>query len=98
MTGTRSGNCDAQRLCQLKKRRKASAAPRASGTENSKPGDPGSGWIVPHFVQLVIQAPPCPPSIIGSRKPRPAPRAKAVSHFILGQHSERVLDQALERL
>jgi hypothetical protein len=63
-----------------------------------QPGDPGSGWIVPHFVQLVIQAPCCPPSIIGNRKPRTAPKAKAVSHFISGEHSERAFDQPLERL
>ena len=42
----------AQRLCQLKKSRRASAEPRNSGMENKNPGEPAIGRMVPHFVQL----------------------------------------------
>ena len=42
----------------MKNSRNATAEPRARGIENSSPGDPAPGRIVPHFVQLCIQNPP----------------------------------------
>jgi hypothetical protein len=35
---------------------------------------------------------------VGSTPPRIAPNTRAVNHFMSGQHSERVFNEALERL
>ena len=62
------------------------------------PGDPASGRMVPHFVKEFIQMPDWPPKANGKAIPTIAPSIRAVSHFISGQHPQRVLDQPLERL
>lgn len=84
VSSARSGIRRAQRLCQLKKSRSATAEPRNSGIEKRNPGDPAMGRMFPHFVQLVIQNPPWPPNASGSTKARIAPRNSAGSHLILG--------------
>src|SRR4029079_7930121 len=95
--GRRSAN-GAQRLCQLKKVRAATAAPRNRGIEKRSPGEAACGRIVPQPAQLSIHTPSPPLSAVGSTKPRIAPNARAVTHFISGEHSQRVFDEPLERL
>src|SRR5690349_4410445 len=74
------------------------AVPRNIGIENSKAGELAIGRTVPQAAQLSIHWPWRPSNAVGRTKARMAPITRAVIHFILGQHSQRVFDEALKGL
>jgi hypothetical protein len=82
MWGTRSAKLVSQLLCQLKNDRNAKAAPRKTGIERRRPGDPACGRMVPQLAQEFIQRPDRMSRAVGSTIPRIPPRKRDDSHFI----------------